>query len=58
MNLGDLTKRRLLLCFFAPYCPECGELQIQLVEWICYPARWKCRVCKYKWEQEAPICFK
>jgi len=32
-------------------CPKCGESwQIQLVDWMIMPARWKCRTCKTRFE--------
>lgn len=34
-------------------CPECNTRQVQLVGYISdYPAKWKCRHCKYKFEWE------
>lgn len=34
-------------------CPVCHTRQIQLVGYInIYPAQWKCRMCKHKFEWE------
>ncbi len=44
----DLIQRK-------PACPVLGcgeERQIQLVQWLFEPARWKCRTCGHKWDQE------
>jgi hypothetical protein len=46
---------REALCANTQPCPACGEAwQIQLVSWIAGPVVWKCRTCKYKWEQDRP----
>jgi len=40
------------LCKNVPTC-KCGEKeQIQLVNWICTPAQWRCRLCHKTWEYE------
>lgn len=34
-------------------CPECNTRQVQLVKYMdTYPAQWKCRHCKHKFEWE------
>ena len=34
-------------------CPECNTRQVQLIGYIeTYPAQWKCRKCKHKFEWE------
>ena len=30
-------------------CPECGAAQVQLVNFMRFPAEWKCRECKHRW---------
>lgn len=51
-------KRKVILLANTPTCPECGDLtpdvnQVQLVDYVnTIPAKWKCRVCKHKFEFE------
>ncbi|QZI87141.1 hypothetical protein MYOV085v1_p0122 [Vibrio phage 355E48.1] len=34
-------------------CPECNTRQVQLIGYMeTYPAQWKCRKCKHKFEWE------
>jgi ribosomal protein L37AE/L43A len=49
-----MSDRRRWLCRHAPKCPECGDPQVQLVDWFPIPAEWKCRKCKHKWTFEPP----
>ena len=37
-------------------CPKCGDVQVQLVDWSTTPTKWKCRVCKHKFEIEVGEC--
>lgn len=52
MPLGD---RREALCRLRPHCPACDADQVQLVEYIAVtPARWRCRVCKTRFDLDLP----
>ena len=33
-------------------CPSCGTEQIQLTSWVTNILKFKCRHCKFKWEEE------
>ncbi len=49
-NALRLADRRVKLCSPSPICPECGAEQVQLVEWIELPAKWRCRECGHRWK--------
>ena len=47
-----LTERRLRVSRHAPGCLRCRSTQCQLREWLQVPARWKCRICKFRFVYE------
>jgi hypothetical protein len=47
-NALRLSHKRKELCKKANQCPECGTMQVQLVEWI-ERVEWRRRECKHKW---------
>lgn len=50
---SELSRRRQLFREWASACPTCGEVwQVQLVDWLVSPGRWRCRVCKTAWAFE------
>jgi transposase-like protein len=51
----ELTDRREHLSHHTPYCPRCGDEQIQLIGYSNVPAEWKCRRCKTKFLYEPLI---
>jgi ribosomal protein L37AE/L43A len=53
--ISAISNRRHSLCQLFQKnnhsCPKCGESwQVQLVDWLVAPAKWKCRICKEKFE--------
>lgn len=34
-----------------PYCPACGTRQVHIMD-KGVPAKWRCRMCKYRFEYE------
>jgi transposase-like protein len=33
-------------------CPECGEVQVQLLDALDPPVtHWRCRVCRFEWDR-------
>lgn len=48
-------ERRKRLCSKPMICPNCKSRQVQLVEYLHPPARWKCRSCKFKFVYEPII---
>ena len=54
--INELVERREFLCKNVPSCEYCSETkQIQLRDWSCRPAEWKCRTCERKWFYEPKI---
>ena len=51
-NALKLAARREHLGRNAIPCPKCNTRQIQLVDHICMPAKWKCRECRHKFDFE------
>jgi transposase-like protein len=49
-NAVYLADRRVKLCSPSPVCPACGTEQVQLVDWIELPVRWRCRECRHRWQ--------
>lgn len=50
-----LAQRRMFLCERAPRCPHCDRSgQVQLTDWLCTPAQWKCRHCRTRFPFEPP----
>ena len=48
----EVAKRRNALCAMPPKCPKCHNEQVQLVSWKWVPAKWKCRMCRYRFIHE------
>lgn len=48
-----IADRREALCRGMKPCPACGTMQVQLVDHIAVPAKWKCRQCGHRFEHEA-----
>jgi hypothetical protein len=51
-----LADRRVKLCSQSPICPMCGTEQVQLVEWIELPIKWRCRYCGHLWRTTMSNC--
>lgn len=52
-DIQKSTDRRIFLSKINISCTNCGETkQIQLVNFLITPAKWKCRICKFKFEFE------
>lgn len=55
MNAEEIMKvsdRRFFLCANPPICILCKSEQVQLIDYIKCKAKWKCRICKHKFEHE------
>ncbi len=53
LNLEKLIERREFVCSYVPHCPKCGEqMQIQITDYVRVPAKWRCRMCKHRFEEE------
>lgn len=52
------SRRREMLCMNVPECPACGHEQVQLMVWTTTPAQWRCRICKFKFEDPLEGKFK
>ena len=55
IDVGEVllaVQRRDYLFRNAPKCPACGEVQVQCVDWMTVPSRWKCRECPCKFPFE------
>jgi transposase-like protein len=52
-EIAALGDRHEALSKLQPKCPTCGHEQVQLLEYTdIAPARWKCRVCKTRFERD------
>lgn len=51
-SLLEDMNRRDALCRAAPHCQKCLDEQVQLVSSAETPAKWKCRICKHRFEYE------
>lgn len=52
-DLEGLLRRKDFICSHVPHCPRCREqMQIQVTDYVGVPAKWKCRMCKYRFEYE------
>lgn len=47
-----LAMRRKFICENAPRCLKCRNRQVRLVYWLNIPAKWSCRVCKFRFRFE------
>lgn len=47
-----LCERRMRLGKAMPLCPKCNHEQVQLTDWFGPVAKWKCRICKHRFELE------
>jgi transposase-like protein len=55
VGLQELLDRQDWVCRHVPHCPKCREqMQIQVIDYINPPARWRCRMCKHRFEYEPP----
>lgn len=46
-----IASRQNLIYKNVPRCPACNNEQVQIMD-SSVPAKWRCRVCKYKFEYE------
>jgi transposase-like protein len=62
MDVDDFWKsveaslaRRDFVFRHVPHCPKCREqMQIQIMDYHNKPAKWRCRMCKHRFEFEPP----
>ena len=54
-RLDRFMAREKFIRYNYPSCPKCSDRsQIQIVSALVQPAKWRCRICNFRWEYEPP----